>query len=86
MSLLMVSLVLVLLWVSCHYLIPWLVQSNSTLALLWYDVLLEAVLNILTRTTRPQVTSDLLCTCLNTKNVFWLLLVVCSSDQQTCSL
>lgn len=63
MSLLAVSLVLVILCVLCRYLIRRLVQSNSTLALLWYDVLLEPMLNILTRTTRPQVTSDYLFTC-----------------------
>ncbi|XP_041802358.1 catechol O-methyltransferase A [Chelmon rostratus] len=54
MSLFIVSVVLVVLCVLCRSLIPWLVQSNSTLALLWYDVVLEMMLNLLTGTTRPQ--------------------------------
>lgn len=63
MSLLTVSVVLVGLCVLCRCLIPWLVQCNSTLALLWYDVLLQMILDLLTRTTRPQVTSDYLSIC-----------------------
>lgn len=60
MSPLAASLVLLTLCVLARYLVPWLVQSNSTLALLWHDFLLEAALNFLTRSTRPQVTVDLL--------------------------
>nr|XP_046253218.1 catechol O-methyltransferase A [Scatophagus argus] len=54
MSLLTVSAVLAVLCVLCRFLIPWLLRSNSTLALLWYDVLLETMLNLVTGTTRPQ--------------------------------
>uniref|UniRef100_A0A3B4WQ18 catechol O-methyltransferase n=1 Tax=Seriola lalandi dorsalis TaxID=1841481 RepID=A0A3B4WQ18_SERLL len=54
MSVLTVSVVLVGLYAVCRCMIPWLVQSNSTLALLWYDFVLEMTLDLLTRTTRPQ--------------------------------
>ncbi|XP_071333613.1 catechol O-methyltransferase A [Trachinotus anak] len=53
MSVLTVLAVLVGLYV-CRCMIPWLLQSNSTLALLWYDFVLEMTLNFLTRKTRPQ--------------------------------
>ncbi|KAM4610279.1 catechol O-methyltransferase A [Polymixia lowei] len=38
----------------CRWLIPWLVQSNATYALLWHDVIVERTLDILTRTSRPE--------------------------------
>ncbi|XP_051282730.1 catechol O-methyltransferase A isoform X2 [Dicentrarchus labrax] len=57
MSVPTVLVVVVAVCVLCRCLIPWLVQSNSTLALLWYDVLLEMTLDFLTRTTRPQAVS-----------------------------
>lgn len=60
MSLLTASVVLVALYVLCRCLIPRLVQCNSTLALLWHDVLLEMMLDLLGGTTRPQVSSDCL--------------------------
>uniref|UniRef100_A0A3B4WSH1 catechol O-methyltransferase n=2 Tax=Seriola lalandi dorsalis TaxID=1841481 RepID=A0A3B4WSH1_SERLL len=50
----LLSVVLVGLYAVCRCMIPWLVQSNSTLALLWYDFVLEMTLDLLTRTTRPQ--------------------------------
>uniref|UniRef100_A0A673BDD8 catechol O-methyltransferase n=1 Tax=Sphaeramia orbicularis TaxID=375764 RepID=A0A673BDD8_9TELE len=46
-SILVLVLVLILVLV-------WLVQSNATLALLWYDFLLETALDFITRTSRPQ--------------------------------
>ncbi|XP_053174050.1 catechol O-methyltransferase A [Scomber japonicus] len=54
MLLFTVLVVLVGLCVLCRWLIPWLVQTNATLALLWYDVLLETTLDLLTRKSRPQ--------------------------------
>ncbi|XP_045912011.1 catechol O-methyltransferase A isoform X1 [Micropterus dolomieu] len=54
MSLLTALVVLVALYVLCRCLIPRLVQCNSTLALLWHDVLLEMMLDLLGGTTRPQ--------------------------------
>lgn len=60
MSVLSVSVVLVGLYILCRV-IPWLVQSNATLALLWYDYLLEMTLDLLTQKTRPQVTPEYVC-------------------------
>ncbi|XP_044206505.1 catechol O-methyltransferase A isoform X1 [Thunnus albacares] len=54
MLLLIVPVALVGLYILCRRLIPWLVQTNATLALLWYDVLLETTLDLLTRKSRPQ--------------------------------
>ncbi len=44
------------LYVLCRWLIPAAVQSSGWLALLWHDVILERLLNIMTGSSRPQVT------------------------------
>ncbi|XP_029994759.1 catechol O-methyltransferase B-like isoform X2 [Sphaeramia orbicularis] len=54
MLLLTALLVLLGVYVLCRWLVPQLVQSNATLALLWYDFLLETALDFITRTSRPQ--------------------------------
>ncbi|XP_040902507.1 catechol O-methyltransferase A [Toxotes jaculatrix] len=54
MSVLAASVILLGLYILCRCLIPRLVRSNSTLALLWYDVMLEMTFDLLTQTTRPQ--------------------------------
>lgn len=46
------------LYVLYSWLIPAAVQYNAWLALLWHDAIVERALNILTRSTRPQVTSQ----------------------------
>lgn len=44
------------LYVLYHWLIPTAVQSSGWLALLWHDVIHERLLDIMTGTSRPQVT------------------------------
>lgn len=44
------------LYVLCRWLIPAAVRSSGWLALLWHDVILERLLNIMTGSSRPQVT------------------------------
>lgn len=56
MSPLAAVLLLLTLCALARYLLNHLIRSNATLALLWHDFLLEAALNFLTRSTRPQVT------------------------------
>ncbi|XP_069033889.1 catechol O-methyltransferase A [Embiotoca jacksoni] len=54
MSVLTVSVILLVLFVLCLCLVPRLVRSNSSLTLLWNDVLLETALDLLKGTTRPR--------------------------------
>ena len=44
-----------LLYVLYRWLIPSVVQYHAGLALLWHDVIVERLLDVLTRSTRPQV-------------------------------
>lgn len=56
MSPLAAVLLLLTLCALARFLLNHFIRSNATLALLWHDFLLEAGLNFLTRSTRPQVT------------------------------
>lgn len=44
-----------LLYVLYRWVIPSAVQYHAGLALMWHDVIVERILDVLTRSTRPQV-------------------------------
>lgn len=44
-----------LLYVLYRWVIPSIVQYHAGLALMWHDVIVERLLDVLTRSTRPQV-------------------------------